>query len=66
MAEDRSVWHLAKSLVKEGQRGERGDVVALVGSTTWKPVHLHYMVKKNGQALDPTKFILISLSAPRL
>ena len=50
---------LAKSLVKEGQRVKRGDVVALVGSTGLSTgPHLHYMVKKNGQALDPTKFIL--------
>ena len=51
--------HLAKSLVKEGQRVKRGDVVALVGTTGLSTgPHLHYMVKKNGQALDPTKFIL--------
>ncbi|GAB1721214.1 MAG: hypothetical protein NTNFB01_01100 [Nitrospira sp.] len=51
--------HLAKSLVKEGQRVKRGDVVALVGSTGLSTgPHLHYMIKKNGQALDPTKFIL--------
>jgi murein DD-endopeptidase MepM/ murein hydrolase activator NlpD len=51
--------HLSKSLVKEGQRVKRGDVVALVGSTGLSTgPHLHYMVKKNGQALDPTKFIL--------
>jgi murein DD-endopeptidase MepM/ murein hydrolase activator NlpD len=51
--------HLAKSLVKEGQRVKRGDVVALVGSTGLSTgPHLHYMVKKNGQSLDPTRFIL--------
>jgi murein DD-endopeptidase MepM/ murein hydrolase activator NlpD len=51
--------HLAKPLVKEGQRVKRGDVVALVGSTGLSTgPHLHYMVKKNGQSLDPTKFIL--------
>lgn len=51
--------HLAKALVKEGQRVKRGDVVALVGSTGLSTgPHLHYMVKKNGQTLDPTKFIL--------
>ncbi len=45
--------------LKEGQRVRRGDVVALVGSTGLSTgPHLHYMVKKNGQALDPTKFIL--------
>ncbi|CUS39406.1 M23 family metallopeptidase [Candidatus Nitrospira nitrificans] len=51
--------HLAKALVKEGQRVERGDVIALVGSSGLSTgPHLHYMVKLNGQALDPTKYIL--------
>ena len=51
--------HLAKSLVKEGQRVKRGDVVGLVGSTGLATgPHLHYMVKANGQALDPNKYIL--------
>ncbi len=51
--------HLAKALVKEGQRVRRGDVVGLVGSTGLATgPHLHYMVKVNGQALDPSKYIL--------
>lgn len=51
--------HLAKALVKEGQRVERGDVIALVGSSGLATgPHLHYMVKVNGQALDPIKYIL--------
>ncbi len=51
--------HLAKSLVKEGQRVNRGDVVGLVGSSGLATgPHLHYMVKANGQALDPNKYIL--------
>ncbi len=51
--------HLAKSLVKEGQRVNRGDVVGLVGSTGLATgPHLHYMVKAKGQALDPNKYIL--------
>jgi murein DD-endopeptidase MepM/ murein hydrolase activator NlpD len=51
--------HLAKSLVKEGQRVKRGDVIALVGSTGLSTgPHLHYMVKVNGQAIDPNKYIL--------
>lgn len=51
--------HLAKALVKEGQRVNRGDVIALVGSTGLATgPHLHYMVKVNGQALDPHKYIL--------
>lgn len=51
--------HLAKALVKEGQRVKRGDVVGLVGSTGLATgPHLHYMVKVNGQTFDPTKYIL--------
>jgi murein DD-endopeptidase MepM/ murein hydrolase activator NlpD len=51
--------HLAKALVKEGQRVNRGDVVGLVGSTGLATgPHLHYMVKVNGQALDPNKYII--------
>ena len=51
--------HLAKSLVKEGQRVKRGDVVGLVGSTGLATgPHLHYMVKVNGQSFDPTRYIL--------
>lgn len=51
--------HLAKALVKEGQRIKRGDVIALVGSTGLSTgPHLHYMVKVRGQAIDPHKYIL--------
>jgi len=51
--------HLAKSLVKEGQRVKRGDVVGLVGSSGLATgPHLHYMVKVHGQTLDPNKYIL--------
>jgi murein DD-endopeptidase MepM/ murein hydrolase activator NlpD len=51
--------HLAKALVKEGQRVKRGEVVGLVGSTGLATgPHLHYMVKVYGQALDPVKYIL--------
>lgn len=51
--------HLAKALVKEGQRVKRGDVVGLVGSTGLATgPHLHYMVKTHGQTLDPMKYIL--------
>jgi len=51
--------HLAKSLVKEGQRVNRGDIVGLVGNTGLSTgPHLHYMVKVNGQAIDPARYIL--------
>ena len=51
--------HMAKALVKEGQRVKRGDVVGLVGSSGLATgPHLHYMVKVNGQTFDPSKYIL--------
>ena len=51
--------HLAKALVKEGQRVKRGEVVGLVGSTGLATgPHLHYMVKVHGQTFDPVKYIL--------
>jgi murein DD-endopeptidase MepM/ murein hydrolase activator NlpD len=51
--------HLAKALVKEGQRVKRGEVVGLVGSSGLATgPHLHYMVKVNGQTFDPVKYIL--------
>jgi peptidase M23-like protein len=51
--------HLAKLLVRQGQRVKRGDIVALVGSTGLSTgPHLHYMVKVKGQAVNPHNYIL--------
>jgi biotin carboxyl carrier protein len=51
--------HLAKILVRQGQRVKRGDIVALVGSTGLSTgPHLHYMVKVKGQAVNPHNYIL--------
>jgi murein DD-endopeptidase MepM/ murein hydrolase activator NlpD len=51
--------HLAKILVRQGQKIKRGDVVALVGSTGLSTgPHLHYMVKVQGQAVNPHNYIL--------
>lgn len=51
--------HLAKILVKQGQRVKRGDVIALVGSTGLSTgPHLHYMVKVKGQTVNPHNYIL--------
>jgi peptidase M23-like protein len=51
--------HLAKLLVRQGQRVKRGDVVALVGSTGLSTgPHLHYMVKVKGQTVNPHNYIL--------
>lgn len=51
--------HLSKSNVKKGQRVERGDVIALMGSTGYSTgPHLHYEVSRNGKRINPRKYIL--------
>lgn len=51
--------HLSKSNVKRGQRVERGDVIALMGSTGYSTgPHLHYEVSRNGKRINPRKYIL--------
>lgn len=51
--------HLAKVLVKNGQKIRRGDVIGLVGSTGLSTgPHLHYHVKSNSHAVDPQRYIL--------
>ena len=49
--------HLSKFLVKDGQKVQRGQVIALSGDTGLSTgPHLHYEVRKNGVHLDPTGF----------
>jgi biotin carboxyl carrier protein len=51
--------HLAKILVRQGQKVKRGDLVALVGSTGLSTgPHLHYMIKIKGQTVNPHNYIL--------
>jgi murein DD-endopeptidase MepM/ murein hydrolase activator NlpD len=51
--------HLAKILVKSGQSIKRGDVIGLVGSTGLSTgPHLHYLLKVNGRAINPSRYIL--------
>jgi murein DD-endopeptidase MepM/ murein hydrolase activator NlpD len=51
--------HLNKVFVRVGQRVKRGEKIAEVGMTgkTTGP-HLHYEVKINGVAVNPTRYIL--------
>lgn len=50
--------HLSKSRVKVGQRVERGDRVADMGSTGRSTgSHLHYEVRIDGKPVNPSKFI---------
>ncbi len=50
--------HLSKILVKEGQELSVGDVVGKVGSSGRSTgPHLHYEVRRNGDALNPVRFL---------
>jgi murein DD-endopeptidase MepM/ murein hydrolase activator NlpD len=50
--------HASKLMVKLGDRVEKGQVVALVGSTGRSTgAHLHYEIRLNGNALDPRKYL---------
>lgn len=50
--------HSSKLLVKVGDRVEKGQVIALVGSTGRSTgSHLHYEIRVNGEPLDPRKYL---------
>lgn len=51
--------HCSKLLVEEGDTVERGDIIALIGSTGWSiGPHLHYEVRINGVHVDPKEYII--------
>ena len=55
--------HLFKSLVREGQRVRRYDVIALVGNTGKSTgPHLHYEVRYNGMRVDPIHYFFMELT----
>ncbi len=50
--------HLSKILVKEGQTLAAGDIVGKVGSSGRSTgPHLHYEVRRKGDAIDPVRFL---------
>ena len=54
--------HLSKSLVKRGQRINRGDLIAKTGNSGLATgPHLHYEVSHNGVKLNPSKFFFDDL-----
>jgi murein DD-endopeptidase MepM/ murein hydrolase activator NlpD len=51
--------HNTRNNVTEGQRVERGDIIAFVGSTGRSTgSHLHYEVQRNGTSVNPIAFLL--------
>ena len=49
--------HLSKVLVKKGKKIKRGDIIAKTGSSGLSTgPHLHYEVRHNGKALNPSRF----------
>jgi murein DD-endopeptidase MepM/ murein hydrolase activator NlpD len=55
--------HLAKILVKRGQKVKRGELIGLMGSTGYSTgPHLHYEVIRSGKFLSPAKYILNEMS----
>jgi murein DD-endopeptidase MepM/ murein hydrolase activator NlpD len=55
--------HNSRNLVVEGQRVERGEVIALVGRTGRAiSNHLHYEVLRDDRQVDPVPFITEFLS----
>lgn len=52
--------HISQTLVKIGDKIQRGQKIALVGNTGRSTgPHLHYEVRKNGLPVNPKKFILL-------
>ncbi len=50
--------HNAKIMVKEGEKVERGQIIATVGNTGRSTApHLHFGIVKNGEAVDPMSMI---------
>lgn len=50
--------HISRLLVKTGDRVEKGQLIAEVGSTGRSTgAHLHFEVRLNGVALDPRKYL---------
>ena len=51
--------HASRVIVQKGQEVTRGDIIARVGSTGISTAsHLHYEVRVDGKAQDPTTYIL--------
>ena len=57
--------HASRLLVRVGQKVERGDVIALVGSTgIATSSHLHYEVREGGKPVNPMEKYVIGGAIP--
>lgn len=53
--------HLQRSLVKKGDRVERGQEIGLLGNTGRSTgPHLHYTILYNGDPIDPYRFVRVA------
>jgi len=54
--------HLSGFKIKEGNEVKKGDLIGLVGSTGRSTgPHLHYEIEKDGERIDPKKYIKFDL-----
>ncbi|MFM7662838.1 MAG: M23 family metallopeptidase [Bacteroidota bacterium] len=54
--------HLSGFKIKEGDEVKKGDLIGLVGSTGRSTgPHLHYEIEKDGEKIDPKKYIKFDL-----
>lgn len=57
--------HLSAISVKAGDRVKRGDVIGALGSTGRSSgPHLHYEIRRNGQAINPRFYLQLDNSQP--
>ena len=55
--------HLLSTLVRRGQKVQRGDVIALTGNSGLSLApHLHYEVRYNGMRVDPIHYFFMELT----
>lgn len=55
--------HMAKILVKKGQKVKKGEVIGLIGDTGSSTApHLHYEVHYKGEAVNPIQYVMDGLS----
>ena len=55
--------HLLSTLVRKGQKVERGDVIALTGNSGLSLApHLHYEVRYNDLRVDPIHYFFMELT----